>query len=335
MNNGRIIFTGIGLALSCVLYACSGGTTTHSTDDGIYSDREVNVRAYLSNGSSVEAETRAPVYQWAHTDVCFFSRPSQTSPYETFRKATISMYGHVYFRPKLLYKYDKSNTFLKGTHPYEGTPDMVSTPQTMTYILTGAEDVMISNEADCGNIGDVVDPNDNSKIDGVVTYRHVLTQLRFHLSNKPREDPYFHMETIKEVTVFATDNTNPLRNKVVLDLTMDMPASAATPLPDGLVTFEPSGNDIITVFKDDEGKLIEISNTVIQDFFSPVMFEPGKKVSVRVVYGKDGDKTADLSFVPEVSKAYEVTLKFTGTGLKVHAYHSDWVNGEENEIDMY
>lgn len=159
------------LALSMLAIASIAAMSSCSSEndpvDEVIAGNQEKVEIKLSAGV-VKAETKAPVDTWSDTEVAFANKVGDgayttTTPWN----ATIATDGSVAFESPHYYEADGKTTSLIGYYP-RGT----HSNGTVEYILTGDEDIMVSQELS-GTKSSTINKNDTE-----FQFGHLLSQLK-------------------------------------------------------------------------------------------------------------------------------------------------------------
>jgi len=158
------------LALSMLAIASMAAMSSCSSEndpvDEVIAGNQEKVEIKLSAGV-VKAETKAAVDTWSDTEVAFANKVGDGAYTTTPWNATIATDGSVNFVETHYYEADGKTTYLIGYYP-RGT----QSNGTVTYTLTGEDDIMVSQELS-GTKSSTI-----NKDDAKFQFGHLLSQLK-------------------------------------------------------------------------------------------------------------------------------------------------------------
>ena len=320
-----------------------GGNTPGSTDE--WDSKVISLQAAIIDRSSITvpggndervgAPTRASVDGFSNTPLAFGVRRKQgATTIISHWNAIATIYGQVFFTPQQSFDPDIESYEMRGYNPR--STQISGDGSVVTIDLTGQEDLMVSDEKNPGTY-------DVQVTNQVAYFEHKLAQLRFTVVNDPSNP--FPVEKIKEIWVYATNDTDPLCDQALVNVVtgdVQLQASVSAPLGYWMCAYSASSG----IGTENMADGIPISPGTQEDI-AKVMFQPGKRISLYVSWGDSGtdkDYIGDLpisnpdngSLVTQVGRSYLVTLRFGASlGLTVNSpsittWQTGYTNGSSN-----
>lgn len=218
--------------------------------------------------------------------------------------------------PSQYYPADGSSIYVMGYAPVDKADSVVRTDNTVAFTINGSNDIMVSNQ---------VSGNKSTPIATDLTFGHLLTQLQFKVIAEDGAAVGIWGDVTK-IEILAQDT------KFDLTLADGKLAPNATPANGAIVA--PGSAATLAETAATAGyamiyPMADLATTALKLKVYTTNFSGGQEVSLAAV----GTATTPVTALAEGS-AYTVTLNFKAQTIAVTGTATDWVDAEDETVDL-